>query len=175
MINYEAFFRVSYGLYIVSAGDKTVRNGFISNSVFQVTAEPPQFAVCCNKENYSAGIIRNSGFFSISVLDREADPRLIGKFGYKSGKDISKFENVQYKTGESGVPIVLEDTVAWIECELKEIFDVGTHLIFTGEVLHSEVLDVGAEVLTYSYYKDHRKGLAPKNAPTYVAYSKLKN
>ena len=42
MINFEAFFKVSYGLYIVSSGNSKKGNGFVSNSVFQVTAEPPQ-------------------------------------------------------------------------------------------------------------------------------------
>ncbi len=56
MINFEAFFKVSYGLYIVSSGDIIKGNGFVSNSVFQVTAEPPQIAACCNKNNFTAEI-----------------------------------------------------------------------------------------------------------------------
>ncbi len=54
MINYEALFNISYGLYIVSSGSKSNGNGFISNTVFQVTSEPPRFAACCNKENHTA-------------------------------------------------------------------------------------------------------------------------
>ena len=54
MIDYEALFKISYGLYIVCSGNKKKGNGFISNTVFQVTAEPPRFAACCNKNNYTA-------------------------------------------------------------------------------------------------------------------------
>ncbi len=50
MITVEALFKISYGLYIVSSGDRARGNGFISNTVFQVTAEPAKFAACCNKE-----------------------------------------------------------------------------------------------------------------------------
>lgn len=173
MINFEAFFKVSYGLYIVSSGKKEKGNGFISNSVFQVTAEPPQFAACCNKENYTAEIIKNSGAFAISVLSQEANAQLIGKFGYKSGKDINKLENTDIKVGVDGIPVVLNDVVATIECKLVETFDVGSHLIFIGKVIAADILDDKTEPLTYSHYRNIKKGMAPKNAPTYIDKSKL--
>ena len=59
-MNFEAFFKISYGLYIVSTKHGGKLNGYISNSVFQVTAEPPQIAVTCNKDNLSADIIAAS-------------------------------------------------------------------------------------------------------------------
>ncbi|MBN1953159.1 MAG: flavin reductase [Bacteroidales bacterium] len=173
MINFEALFKVSYGLYIVSTGDETVKNGFISNSVFQVTADPPQFAACCNKDNYTAELIKKAGSFSISILKQDADTKLIGKFGYKSGRDIQKFDGTEFSTGKTGVPVVTEDTVAWIECRLTNTFDVGTHLIFIGEVVQTEITDNTAEPLTYAWYRNVKKGLAPKNAPTYIDKSKL--
>ena len=173
MINYEAFFKISYGLYIVSAGDESKRNGFISNSVFQVTADPPQFAACCNKENYTAELIKKQAAYSISILSQEAETKLIGSFGYKSGRDIDKFSAVDFKEGQHNAPVVLDDTIATIECKLVKTFDVGTHLIFIGEVVAAEVIADNDEPLTYAYYRHVKKGLAPKNAPTYIDKSKL--
>lgn len=173
MINYEAFFRISYGLYIVSSGNKSHGNGFISNSVFQVTAEPAQFAACCNKNNVTATFITEAKAFSISVLQQGAKTDLIGKFGYKSGKDINKLEGTKHKEGVTGVPIVLDDAIAFIECKLIQTFDVGTHLIFIGEVVQAEILDENSEMLTYDFYRKVKKGQAPKNAPTYVDKSKI--
>lgn len=173
MINFEALFKISYGLYIVSAGDNLKKNGFISNSVFQVTAEPPKFAVCCHKDNYTAGFIKKQGLFSISVLSKETDKKLIGTFGYRTGRDINKFDKVEYKTGQNGVPVVIEDTIAVIECKLRQTIDVGTHLIFIGEVVASEIINESSEPLTYVYYRKVKKGIAPKNAPTYFNKSKL--
>jgi flavin reductase (DIM6/NTAB) family NADH-FMN oxidoreductase RutF/rubredoxin len=173
MINFEAFFKISYGLYIVSAGNESKRNGFISNSVFQVTADPPQFASCCNKENYTAELIKKQAAYSISILSQDAETKLIGSFGYKSGRDIDKFSAVEFKEGQQNVPVVLDDTIATIECKLVQTFDVGTHLIFIGEVVASEVIADNEEPLTYAYYRHVKKGLAPKNAPTYIDKSKL--
>jgi flavin reductase (DIM6/NTAB) family NADH-FMN oxidoreductase RutF/rubredoxin len=173
MIDFEALFKISYGLYIVSSGDQKKGNGYISNTVFQVTAEPPSFAVCCNKANYTADFIQKSGFFAVSILQQETSAEIFGRFGYRSGKDFNKLENMELRFGHSGVPIVLNDTIAFLECKLKQTFDVGTHLLFIGDLLHAEIIDIYKEPLTYSYYRKVKKGMAPKNAPTYIDKSKL--
>ncbi len=173
MINFEALFKVSYGLYIVCSGDKTKGNGFISNTVFQVTAEPARFAACCNKNNFTAQFIQKAGAFSVSVLRQETSPDLIGRFGYKTGKDFNKLENLQLRYGETGVPVVLDDALAWLECRVVQTVDVGTHWLFIGDLIQSEILDDSSEPLTYLYYRQVKKGVAPKNAPTYIDPSKL--
>jgi flavin reductase (DIM6/NTAB) family NADH-FMN oxidoreductase RutF/rubredoxin len=175
MIDFEALFKISYGLYIVSSGSKEGGNGFISNTVFQVTSEPPRFAACCNKENHTSGVIRSTGSFSVSVLHSDASAGLIGTFGYKSGKEINKMEGLQLRYGETGTPIVLDDAIAFLECRVVETFDVGTHLLFIGDLVQAGILDRQKEALTYLHYRKVKKGVAPKNAPTYVDQSKLKN
>ncbi|MBN1181219.1 MAG: flavin reductase [Bacteroidales bacterium] len=172
MINYEAFFSVTYGLYIVSSGNENKGNAFISNAATQVTSEPPQFAVCCNKDNYTADIIKLSRNFVLSVLQQSASPLVIGKFGYKSGRDINKMEGTKIIYGETGAPVILDDVLAYIECKLVNAFDVGTHIIFIGEALNAEILSA-EEPLTYAYYRKVKKGFSPKNAPTYIDKSKL--
>jgi flavin reductase (DIM6/NTAB) family NADH-FMN oxidoreductase RutF len=176
MINYEALFKISYGLYIVSSGDNIHGNGFISNSVFQVTAEPPTFAICCNKNNYTAELIQKNKVFSVSILHTEASPDLFGRFGYRTGKDFNKMEGIEVFYGENtGVPIVLNDSIAFLECRLLQTVDVGTHLLFIGELMNSEIIDDTKAPMTYSFYRQTRKGAAPKNAPTYIDKSKLRS
>ena len=173
MINYEALFKISYGLYIVSSGEGDTGNGFISNAVFQVTSEPAQFAVCCNKDNYSSEQIQKHQKFSITILDKEASTATISKFGYKSGKDVNKFDGSLIITGKTGVPVVMDDAIATMECKLVNTFEVGTHNIFIGELVNAELLSAANEPLTYAYYRETKKGAAPKNAPTYIDKSKL--
>ena len=173
MIDFEALFKISYGLYIVSSGDKEKGNGFISNTFFQVTSDPAKFASCCNKENYTAELIKKSGTFSASVLSTNADPAIISRFGYKSGRDIDKFDGLSIEYGATGVPIVLNDCIAYMECKVVETIDVGTHYMFIGELVQAKILDDSLEPITYSYFRKVRKGSAPKNAPTYVDKSKL--
>ena len=173
MINFESLFKVSYGLYIVCSGDRDRGNGFISNTVFQVTAEPVKFASCCSKNNFTCELIEKYGCFSVSVLHQKTESDIFGRFGYKSGKDFDKLKGLNIKYGTTGVPIVLNDAVAYLECKVVQKFDVGTHVLFIGELIDAQTIDESNEPITYSYYRQVKKAVAPKNAPTYVDKSKL--
>jgi len=173
-MNIDAFFRISYGLYIVTAKDGENQNGFIANAVFQVTAEPPQFAICCNKNNYSNSILKNSKSFAFSVLQKEASNDIIGTFGYKSGKNTDKFANVKYINGKTGIPIVTDECVAWFECKIVNSFEVGTHIMYIGELIDNDLISSELDPITYAYYRDVKKAVAPKNAPTYIDKKKYK-
>lgn len=168
MVDLKAFYKISYGLYIVSSGDKVKGNGFISNTVFQVTSDPAKFAACCNKNNYTAELIRKRNAFSVSALQRDCSPEIIGRFGFKSGRDTDKMEGLTIEYGETGVPVVLTDCIAWLECRVEQIVDAGTHLIFIGVLVGSGVINDAGDPLTYLYYRLVKKGIAPKNAPTYI-------
>lgn len=173
MIDFNALFKLTYGLYLVSSGSRENGNGYISNTVFQVTSEPPRFACCCHRDNHTAELIKTSGLFSVSVLKQDTAASTIGTFGYRSGKDVDKFKGMDVRYGETGVPIVLNDAIATLEFRLYETIDLGTHLMFLGELIHAEILDDESEALTYQYYRTAKKGAAPKNAPTYIDISKL--
>jgi flavin reductase (DIM6/NTAB) family NADH-FMN oxidoreductase RutF len=172
MISFDALFKISYGLYIVCSGDQNRGNGFISNTIFQVTAEPPQFAACCHKNNFTCGFIERSGAFSVSILNQDASSEIFGRFGYRSGKDFDKLNGMKIKFGDTGVPIVLNESVAFIECRLVRTIDVGTHIIFIGELINAELLDDSRPPMTYQHYRQVKKVVAPKNAPTYIDKSK---
>jgi flavin reductase (DIM6/NTAB) family NADH-FMN oxidoreductase RutF/rubredoxin len=167
-MNPETFFKITYGLYVISSKFGNKLNGFISNTVFQVTAEPAQLAIVCSKNNYTTELIKKSNVLSISALQKDASQETIATFGYRTGKDLEKFSNNLYKTANTGAPILLKDTIAWFECEVVQTYDVGTHLIFIGKVIDGEILNDSLEPLTYAYYRGTRKGIAPKNSPTYI-------
>ena len=163
----RAFRLVSYGLYIVTSKRGRELNGQIANTVFQVCAEPPVIAVCINKKNYTHKFIEESGVFAISILSKEAPMKLIGQFGFKSGRDIDKFENVNYKAGKTGAPLVTDFTVGFIEAEVMKSMEVGTHTLFVGKVVEASVLG-REEPLTYAYYHEIKGGRSPETAPTYI-------
>ncbi len=146
------------------AGGKA--NGQIANTVVQVTAEPARIAVALNKENLTHEYVSRSGVFGVSVLAKETPMTFIGLFGFKSGRDVDKLAQVEYKEGSSGCPVVTENALAVIEAKVVSTLDLGTHTIFVGEVVAGEVLREG-EPLTYVSYRDIKKGKAPKTAPTY--------
>lgn len=173
-MNIEAYFKVTYGLYVVTSAVGEKRNGYVSNTVFQVTADPPQIEIACSKNNFTTSLILKSRAFAFSVLEKETSADIIGTFGYKSGKDIDKFSNFKFKTGKTGAPILLDNAIAYFECEIVQVLDVGSHMLFIGKVVDNALLNEHAEPLTYAWYREVRKGKAPKNAPTYIDPEKYK-
>ncbi len=168
-MNHDAFHRFTYGLYVVSSTADGRLNGYVANTVFQVTSKPARLAVACNKDNFTCDLIARSLVFAVSVLHQEAKSDLIGNFGYKSGRALDKFASVRHRTGRTGAPILLEDSLAWFECRVVQTVDVGTHRLYVGEVVDGDVIDANPPPLTYAYYRDVKKGRSPKNAPTYQA------
>lgn len=171
-MNYAAFHKLSYGLYLIATEHDGEKAGYVANTAFQITAEPSKIAISCNKDNYSAQKILDSKRFSISVLAKEVDTSLIGKFGFMSGPEIDKFQGLETITAKTGAPIVMDSTVAWLDCEVLDWSDVGTHYLIIAEVVDGEVLS-SEEPLTYSHYHTRYKMRSPKNAPTYIAKEKL--
>lgn len=171
-MEYKAFHKLSYGLYIITSRLNDENAGYIGNTAFQITSSPPQIAISCHKKNASADKIVQSKIFALSVLKKEADTSLIGRFGFMSGSEIDKFQNLETKSAVTGAPIVLDSAVAWFDCRVVSSHDVGTHLLIIGEVVDSEVISSDLP-LTYDYYREKYKMLAPKNAPTYIEQEKL--
>src|SRR5512133_774042 len=132
-MNKSAFHKLSYGLYVITSGEVGKFNGQIANTVFQVTSEPSTVAVSINKQNYTHECIRMCRQFVVSVLAESAPMTLIGRFGFKCGRDIDKLEGVTTRMGRTGVPIVTDHSVAFIEAQVKGEMDCGTHTIFLGE------------------------------------------
>ncbi len=171
-MKYKAFHKLSYGLYIIATEIDNKKYGYIGNTVFQVTSDPSQIAVSSHKKNYTTDKILKSGKFSISVLKKQVNTSLIGKFGFMSGSEIDKFSDVETITAATGTPIVVDSTVAWFDCQVVQTVDVGSHILIIGEVLDSDLVS-GEEPLTYAYYREKYKMLSPKNSPTYIEKEKL--
>ena len=173
-MNYKAFHKLSYGLYIIATELNGKKFGYVGNTAFQITSEPSQILISSHKNNYTTSKILESKKFSISVLKKEVNTSLIGEFGFMSGADIDKFRNIETITSATGAPIIIDSTVAWFDCKVVNSIDVGSHILIIGEVSDNDLLS-GDEPLTYDYYREKYKMLAPKNAPTYVEKEKLQN
>ncbi len=167
MMDYKALHKLSYGLYIVASEYEGMKAGYVANTVFQLTSKPPQLAISCHKENETTAIILKSGVFSVSILKKEIDAKIIGNFGFMSSSDIDKFASVKTISAVSGAPIVTDHSLAWFDCKVAQTLDVGSHILIVGEILDGQIIDSG-EPLTYEYYREKYKMLAPKNAPTYI-------
>jgi flavin reductase (DIM6/NTAB) family NADH-FMN oxidoreductase RutF len=166
-MNPKALHQISYGLYVIAARKDDKINGQIANTVFQITSKPPTMAVSINKENYTHEFISESRSFVVNVLDRDTGMVFIGRFGFRCGRDIDKFDGIKHRLSQLGNPILEENSIAFLEVRVDIEVDVGTNTIFIGEVVDADIIGDG-EPLTYAYYHLVKKGKAPKAAPTYI-------
>lgn len=148
----SALDKVSYGLYILTSHKGNTINGQCINTAFQLTDKPLRLAVCLNKNNLTHEFVMDSGVFAISILSSD-DVEMVKRFGYKSGRTMDKFAEVEYILGRTGSP-VLKASLAFLECEIlrDKIVDVGTHSLFVADVIAGRVLREDS-CLTYEYYR----------------------
>ena len=165
-MNTKIFRNMSYGVYIVGTMDGDRPTGCVANSVMQITSSPATIAASINHDNYTNECIEKAGVFSFSILSEASPAELIGKFGFQSGKEINKFDGVDFEL-VSGAP-VLKQTCGYVVCKVVDKMETSTHTVFLGEVIAAEVYDTSVPEMTYSYYHKVVKGKSPKNAQTYL-------
>lgn len=148
----NAMFRLSYGLFVLTAEQDGKQNGCICNTAIQAASEPNQISISVNKANLTHDMIRASGRFNVSVISQKADFELFRWFGFQSGKDMNKFEGFAgYAKAPNGVYYVTEGTNAYFSVDVEKTIDLGSHTMFIGRITEMEVLDE-AESATYAYY-----------------------
>jgi len=167
MLDLDSLFKLSYGMYIVGSKHESRFNGCIVNTVFQITPEPPMMAISLNRQCLTHKYISASKIFAVSVLSQDTPMDFIGRFGFRSGRDIDKFEQINYRPGQNGAPIILDNTITFIEAEVTESIDVLTHTLFIARITACESVDNNKAPMSYAYYRDIRQGKTPEAAATY--------
>ena len=163
----NSFFKITYGMYIITTKLHDKLNGMVATTVCQVTAEPIQMTLGINKESLTHEIIQKTGLVGVSALRQETDFNFIGSFGFKSGRDTDKLKDIGFEPGITGVPLLIDNTVAVFEGRVIDSMDAGTHTIFLAEAVEGRIL-TEEEPLTYEYYHKVIKGKSPKFAPTFI-------
>lgn len=161
-VDKNSLFKLSYGLYILTAQDGEKDNGCIINTVSQLTDTPSRFMIAVNKQNYTHDMIMKTGKFNISVLTEEVPFKVFQHFGFQSGRDVDKFADApECVRSANGVYYVPKYANAFVSGNVIETYDYGTHTLFIADVTQAQILSEVPSV-TYSYYFEHIK---PKPAP----------
>jgi len=163
----SVFNKVSYGVYIATSMYEESFSGCVITTLMQITAEDkPKMTIAVNKNNYTNELIKKSHKVNISILSEEADMLLIGKFGFRTGREFNKLEGSETIIGNNGIPCVIKKAVAYFETNVISEIDAGTHTIFLLEAENAVKLE-DKPPMTYDYYHRVVKGKTPKNAATF--------
>ena len=157
----NAMFRLSYGLFLLTARDGEQDNGCIVNTVMQLTDQPMRVLISVNKQNLTHDMIAKTGRFNVSVLTEDAPFELFRHYGFQSGRDVDKFAGSQMPRSENGLVYLTGVTNAYLSARVISQSDFGTHTLFVAEVTEAKALS-DRPSMTYAYYFDNVK---PKPQP----------
>ncbi len=151
-----ALFNIGYGLYVVTSNDGARDNGLIVNAVTQVTNTPNRVAVTINKMNYSHDVIKNTGVMNVNCLSTEAPFAVFEKFGFRSGRDVDKFEGCSPMRSDNGLVYLPKYINSFLSLQVSQYVDLGTHGMFICDVTEARVISK-TETMTYTYYQNNVK------------------
>ena len=156
----KAMFRLSYGLFVVTAREGDKDNGCITNTVQQVTVTPNRITVAVNKANYTCGMIERTRKFNVSILSEKSSFDTFKHWGFQSGANVDKAVGITFSRAENGVIYVTEGVNAVLCANVSQIIDLGTHLLFIADVEDAFVLS-DTPSATYAFYHQHIKPAPP--------------
>ncbi len=146
-----ALFKIGYGLYVVTSNDGKKDNGLIVNTVTQVTNTPNRIAVTINKDNYSHHIIKQTGIMNINCLSVDAPFSVFESFGFRSGRNVDKFENCTPMRSDNGLVFLPRYINSFMSLKVEQYVDLDTHGMFICSVTEARVIS-DRETMTYAYY-----------------------
>ena len=156
-----AFFKLSYGLFVLTAREGEKDNGCIINTAQLLTDTPKRITIAVNKQNLTHDMILRTGVFNVSVLTEKVPFKVFQHFGFQSGRDTDKFAGWEGPRSANGLCYLPEYTNALLSGRVISTADYGTHTLFVAEVTEARILSEEPSV-TYSYYFQHIK---PKPQP----------
>ena len=156
MIENQAMYKISYGLFMLTSTDGVKQNGCIVNTVSMITDNPKRIVVFVNKANYTEELLRKTGVLNVSVLTEKTPFEIFKQFGFCSGRDTDKFADKTYPQTENGLFYLPEYANAVISAKVVDALDYGTHTLFVAEVTEAQKLSDDKSV-TYEYYQSNIK------------------
>ena len=158
-IENNTMFKISYGLFVLTAKLAEKDNGCIINTVQQISQQPLKISVAGNKSNYTHDIIKSTGEFNVSVLTESTPFSVFERFGFQSGRDADKFSGFdKAERSENGILYLTEYSNAFISAKVICEVDCDSHTLFVAEVTEAKEISK-EESVTYNFY---HKNIKPK-------------
>ncbi|MBR0455969.1 MAG: flavin reductase [Firmicutes bacterium] len=156
-IDPSALFKIGYGLYVITSNDGKKDNGFIGNTVAQVSNDPSRIIVGVNKANYSCETINKTGVLNVCTLNEQAPFQIFQHFGFQSGRDVNKFADFEhYDKSSNGLPYLNKYANGYMSLKVFDTVDTGSHLMFFCDITESAVLN-DVDTMTYTFYQKNVK------------------
>jgi flavin reductase (DIM6/NTAB) family NADH-FMN oxidoreductase RutF len=118
------------------AGDE--RNAMTTSWITQLSMEPVLIGVGVDNSAVTHRLIRDGGSFTVNLWDAD-DTKVFVKFSKPATDDGATLNGRAVRSATTGAP-VFDDAIAWLDCEVRQSVDLGTHTLFIGEVVDAAVV-----------------------------------
>lgn len=153
MKNKQILRKITQGMYVLT----TNGGGCIVDSVSQISMDAnPLISVAVMKKNQTNKLLKKNSKFALSVLGLNVSPEIIKTFGFKSSRDIDKFENVEIS--EIKDVNIINNSLGYMVCEIVDFIDNDTHTLFIGKIIAADLFK-DDEAMSYEYYQEHKEEL----------------
>lgn len=150
-VDSKAFFKLSYGLFVITCHDGVKDSGCVINTAIQLTSNPNRMSVSVSKANYTHDVILKTGLLNVNCLSVAAPFSLFQNFGFQSGRDADKLKGVACWRTANGLTVLTDHINAYFSLKVEQVVDLGSHSLFICAVTEAQVIS-DAEPMTYAYY-----------------------
>ena len=130
--------KIPYGLYVIGVKDKDSHHAFTGSWLSQCSMKPPRVMLGVRHGTHSFEMIKAGKVFSVNFLAKP-DKKILEQFFKPTPSNGNRFGDLAFTLKKTHTPI-LDAAVAYLECEVKDIFETGDHSVVISEVLEAEVL-----------------------------------
>lgn len=133
------------GVCVITAVDADgKRHGLVVGSFSSISLDPPLVGFFPDKRSGTWPKIAEIGRFCVNVLGAD-QLELCKRFAARAD---DKFAELAHGHSPSGQPL-LADAIAWIDCRVERVEDIGDHLLVVGAVESLDRSDHGTPLLFF--------------------------
>lgn len=118
-----------------ASGDKW--NAMTTSWITQLSMEPVLIGIGVDNKSVTHRLISEGGSFTVNLWSSE-DTRTFVKFSKPATRDGDTLNDREVRTAATGAPI-FDEAIAWMDCEVRQSHDLGTHTLFIGEVVDAAI------------------------------------
>lgn len=133
-------------LVLIGSRHGSERNAMSASWVTQLAMEPVLLGLSVQAEAITTRLIRGGGSYTVNLWDA-ADSRTLTRFAKPARDEGATLTGHAVSEAPSGAP-VFDEAVAWLDCTVRDTLELGSHVLFIGEVTAVFRRDAGAEVLS---------------------------
>ncbi len=140
--------KIPNALALVGSASGEEWNAMTTSWITQLSMEPVLIGVGVDNKAVTHRLISDGGSFSVNLWSSE-DTRPFVKFSKPAVREGNTLNGREVVLARNGTPVFVE-AIAWVECEVRQELDLGTHTLFIGEIVDGEIKDDNARAAAMS-------------------------